>query len=204
LYEVHNPGLITLGLLTLHYYANLSAPQHFFASPQSAALHPLSLYWIGGNEIRYVLFAVWSLNIFVFIIPFFLYQVRRHLNWTLAFFFLALTLPYACFMCWYIPHAGYICLLLPAFICAPGVTDKQLWPERRIQTLATIFVLLSLIQFFVARPIPFKATPSLILNTYVLPYTHRGIERGMFGNYQQWVAWMQGRTLANPARGTQE
>jgi hypothetical protein len=197
-------GAAIYGSLTFHYYGSAAAIQKSLYAPKDAGLHPMTFSWIAANEVRYALFFVWAMNFYIVLIPLLLWQARRSLNSPLFTYLLLLTVPYACLMLWYIPHAGYICMLLPAFICAPWVAENRLWMESRGLFLASIFIVLSFLQFFVARPIPFKGTPSLVLNTYVLTYTHRGIERGMFGNYQQWLAWMQGKKLDVPARGTDE
>jgi hypothetical protein len=76
--------------------------------------------------------------------------------------------------------------LLPAFACAPWLADRRLWIESRAFVLAAVFALVSLIQFFVPRPIAFTGMTSLVLNTYLLTYTRAGIEMGMFDNLQNW------------------
>ena len=197
-------GAALYGSLTFHYYGSVAVVLQSLGAPKASGMHPMTVAWLAPNEIRYALFFIWATSVFILLVPLFLWQARRSLNLPLFTYFLLLTVPYACLMCWYIPHAGYICLLLPAFLCAPWVADNRFWMESRAPLLASIFIALSLLQFFVARPIPFRGTPSLVLDTYVLTYTHRGIEDGMFGNYQQWLAKMQGKKLAVPPVGTVE
>jgi len=137
--------------------------------------------------VRNVLFLLWSMNIFVVVVLAILWQARRDLNRSLTSYVILLTAPYFCFLLWYDCHAGYVCLLLPAFALAPWLAEKRSWLDRRAYLLAGIFTAVSLVQFLVPRPIPFTGTKSLVLNTYLLMYTRAGIQMGMFDNLQDFA-----------------
>ena len=174
--------------VTFFYFGALNAIIASVGPAKGAGLHPVTVAWMAGNEVRNILFTGWSLNIFIFIVLAFLWFARKQLNGTLCVFFILLTLPYFCFLLWYICHAGYICLLLPAFICAPWLAEERFWLDSRAISLAAIFGIISFLQFFVARPIPFTGPVSLVLNSYILTYTYQGIKQGMFDNLQNWAS----------------
>jgi hypothetical protein len=100
----------------------------------------------------------------------------------LMYFFCLLSFPYICILLRYIPHAGYICMVSPLFACCPLLIERQFLRTARVVSLSVIFGIISFVQFFVARPIPFSDLRSLVLNTYVLTYTYQGIQMGLFDN----------------------
>jgi hypothetical protein len=79
-------------------------------------------------------------------------------------------------------------MIVPVLICAPWLAEKRIWLESKTPLIAATFILLSVLQFFVARPIPFTGIRSLVLNCYVLTYTRGGIKQGMFDHLTAWAA----------------
>jgi hypothetical protein len=177
-------GAVLFWAPTLYYFDRQGTFRASLNSPAQAAFHGFGVVWLAENEVRNVLFLLWSLNIFVVVILLVLWQARRNLHQGLTAYVVLLTAPYFCFLLWYDCHAGYVCLLLPAFACAPWLAEKQTWLNRRAYLLAGLFTVISLLQFFVPRPMAFTDMKSLVLNTYVLTYTRAGIEMGLFDNLQ--------------------
>ena len=147
---------------------------------------PFTFYWFLGNETRNILFISWSLNVYLFLVLAVLWLGRRNHHVPLRTYFLYLIVPYSCFLFWYDCHAGYICMLIPAFVCAPWIVENPRGLNARAIPVAAVFGILALLQFFVARPIPFTGKISLTLNSYVLTYTRGGIALGMFDNLKGW------------------
>jgi hypothetical protein len=180
-------GAILYGVLTFHFYGSWHMLVDSMAVPEATMEHAVTLSWFAGNELRNFLFVAWSLNVYLLVILMVLWWNRATLNLPLAGYFLLLTVPYALYLLWYAPHAGYICMLLPAFICAPWIAGNPTWLNSRAILVSVIFAIAALLQFFVARPIPFTGKVSLVLNAYVLTYTRRGIALGMFDNLKNWA-----------------
>jgi hypothetical protein len=174
-------GIVFNLSVTLYFFHGLKGVIDSFA-PVNDALHRLSVAWLLGNWLRLLLFIGWGLNILVIIIPVVLWLGRKQINRPLAIFFLLLTLPYFFVLIRYIPHAGYLCLLLPAIFGAALLVEKEVLPGLRVISLCLVFGGISLLQFFAARPIPFTGPTSLVLNSYLLLYTRQGIEISMFDN----------------------
>jgi hypothetical protein len=182
-------GAALFWIPTLYYYGDSGTLRHALIAPTGAGFHGFGSLWLVENEVRNVLFLLWSMNVFVFVIIAVVWMARRHLNRPLTTFFILLTLPYFCFLLWYNCHAGYVCLLLPAFACAPWLADRPTWPGNRALALAALFGIISFVQFFGARPVYFRGISSLVENTYLFTYTNQGIKAGMFANLQQWSQW---------------
>jgi len=170
-------AVVYLGLSAI-YFGSL---QNFLAGSSIAdtlTMHrPLT--WLVLNWFRIALYAVWGLNLFLVLAAWILWKSRRQLNWDLASFFFLLTFPYMCLLLKYTPHAGYLCLVLPALICAPWVAEKRLWLESRPATVALVLAPILLAQIFLAHPTPIKGPVSLVANAYVLMYTRDAIKSSM-------------------------
>lgn len=180
--------VVAYSAVTLFYFGGLNQIINQVGSAKQGAFHSVTPGWMVRNEVRNILYAVWALNLFLPAVLAFLWFARKQLHRSLSIFFLLLILPYFCMLVWYIPHAGYICLLLPVFMGVPWLGEAAFWRGSRAVSLAAIFGITSFLQFFVARPIPFTGTVSLVLNAYVLTYTHQGIKEGMFDNLRDWAS----------------
>jgi hypothetical protein len=167
--------------VTFYYFHGLKGVIDSFRIVNEA-LHHYSLSWLLGNWVRLLIFIGWGLNVLIVVIPVTLWLSRKRIDRPLAIFFLLLSVPYFLVLVRYIPHAGYICLLLPVLLGAPLLVKKEPWTGLRAVGLCLLFLVVSLVQFFGAKPIPFRGTTSLVLNSYVLFYTYRGIQIGMFDN----------------------
>jgi hypothetical protein len=135
--------------------------------------------WLALNWLRSVLYLFWGLNLFLPLGAGVLWLSRRRLREDLRVFLLLLTVPYACVIARYIPQAGYICLLLPALVCAPWVAERRFWLDTRPVAVALALGAIGAAQIFLARPVATTGPVSLVSNAYCLMYTRAGIKSGM-------------------------
>jgi len=138
-----------------------------------ATLRPV---WMALNLLRFIIYPIWGLSLFLLVGAGVLWRARRSLNRELLIFLLLLMGPYILVLLRDTSHAGYICLFLPWLMCVPWIAERRYWIDTKATALSAMLAPIFLAQIFLAHPVPTRGPISLVSNAYLLMYTRAGIK----------------------------
>lgn len=164
-------------LFSLPFYDSLTA---FLASAHQLGDEVQDTAWqqFATNLFRWMGYPLYLFHIWIAYIGWQCIRTRREPVRPELIFVLATTALYDLLLLRYIPHAGYLCLLMPALVILPMVFEQR--PAAPPRALVVACVIISLCQFYAARPLPPNGLKTAVANAYFLQYSKAGIATGRF------------------------
>lgn len=171
-------GALFFGL-SWPYYGSLQA----FETASRATSEAIKYTGVQGvltNFFRFVAYPVYGFQLWLVLTVMMAWRGRGRWRKSELLYLVCVGGVYMAFLLRYIPHAGYYCLLAPAFILLPvcfaaAETDSG----ARFLRWACAFSVIALAQWFALRPITPKGLPTAIADAYFLQYSRAGIKDAM-------------------------
>ena len=180
-------SLFILLFVSFHYYGSAEA---FFEEGTRQYNKQMGFQTVGmfmTNLFRLFFYPLWGCHVWLLYTLVLIWQNRFSDGHTLLrrlirpefIYAVCLVGPFCLLLVRYLPHAGYLCFLLPLIFIAPCCFKTN---NRQTVRWSIAFVVVSLLLFFVFKPLQPENMPELVYQTYAATYTRAGIKQALWGS----------------------